>query len=259
MLWKMTRSPVILMMLSTLSATIILATCVTCATMELDEEEFNLKREEQINDIQKKVSDLWQRFIYLKPVTSGSDNHTVYATCQVKPSSTLEGNKSQVTGQVLFKQLYPDGKMEVFFDLNGFPVDTRNASGRAIHIHKFGDLSNGCDGTSSHYNPHEEAHPLHPGDFGNFIVKDGKIRKFRVNVSASLFGPYSVLGRAIVVHEQEDDLGKGGNKGSLEHGNAGKRLACCVIGICGPELWNKKALDNAARKKRRRESEHKTA
>ncbi|XP_020848123.1 extracellular superoxide dismutase [Cu-Zn] [Phascolarctos cinereus] len=247
------------MMLSALSATIILATCVSYGAMELGGEEYNLKRAEQINDIQKKVSDLWHRLIYVKPVTSGSDENTVYANCQVKPSSTLEANKPQVTGQVLFKQLYPDGKMEVFFDLAGFPTNTRNASCRAIHIHKFGDLSNGCDGTSSHYNPHEVPHPQHPGDFGNFPVKDGKIRKHRFNVSASLFGPYSVLGRAIVVHEQEDDLGKGDNKGSLEHGNAGKRLACCVIGISGPELWNKKALDDAARKKRRLQSGGKTA
>ncbi|XP_036619424.1 extracellular superoxide dismutase [Cu-Zn] [Trichosurus vulpecula] len=246
------------MMLSALSATIILAACVSCAAVELDGEESNLTRAEQINDIQKKVSDLWHKLVYVKPVTSGNDERTIYATCQVKPSSTLEANKSQVTGQVLFKQLYPDGKMNIFFDLAGFPVDTRNASARAIHIHKFGDLSNGCDGTSSHYNPHSVDHPHHPGDFGNFPVKDGKIRKFRSNFSASLFGPYSVLGRAIVVHEQEDDLGKGNNKGSLEHGNAGKRLACCVIGICGPELWNK-VLDNVEQRKRRRESEGKTA
>ncbi|XP_068929925.1 extracellular superoxide dismutase [Cu-Zn] [Petaurus breviceps papuanus] len=247
------------MMLSTLSATIILATCMSCASLELDGEESDLIREDQISDIQRKVSDLWYRLVYVKPVTSGSDEPAVYATCQVRPSSTLEANKPQVTGQVLFKQLYPDGKMNVFFDLAGFPVDTRNTSSRAIHIHKFGDLSNGCDGTSGHYNPHEVDHPHHPGDFGNFPVKDGKIRKFRSNVSASLFGTYSVLGRAIVVHEQEDDLGKGGNKGSREHGNAGKRLACCVIGISGPEHWNKQVLESAERKKRRRESEGKTA
>ncbi|KAM8968088.1 extracellular superoxide dismutase [Cu-Zn] [Sarcophilus harrisii] len=243
------------MKLLALSAAIFLATCVPRAAMEPDGEVSARKRAEQITDIQKKVGDLWNKLIYLKPVTSGHDEHTVYATCQVKPSSTLEAGKPQVTGQVLFKQLYPNGKMDVFFDLEGFPANTRNTSGRAIHIHKFGDLSSGCDATSGHYNPHEVAHPLHPGDFGNFLVKDGKIRKFRFNVSSSLFGPYSVLGRAVVVHEQEDDLGKGGNKGSLEHGNAGKRLACCVIGICGPELWNKKAQVTAAQKKRRRASE----
>ena len=40
-------------------------------------------------------------------------------------------------------------------------------------------------------------------------------------------GPYSVLGRSVVVHENEDDLGKDG----CPHGHSGKRIACGIIGI----------------------------
>ena len=47
----------------------------------------------------------------------------------------------------------------------------------------------------------------------------------------TLYGENSVLGRSIVVHRQEDDLGQGGDEESLKTGNAGARLACGVIGL----------------------------
>ncbi|KAG8793976.1 Superoxide dismutase [Cu-Zn], partial [Serendipita sp. 398] len=47
----------------------------------------------------------------------------------------------------------------------------------------------------------------------------------------SLKGIKSIVGRAIVVHTGTDDLGKGGNDGSLTTGNAGGRAACGVIGL----------------------------
>ena len=46
-----------------------------------------------------------------------------------------------------------------------------------------------------------------------------------------MFGKQSVVGRAIVIHEDQDDLGKGGDDESLKTGNAGERLACGVISL----------------------------
>jgi Cu-Zn family superoxide dismutase len=49
-----------------------------------------------------------------------------------------------------------------------------------------------------------------------------------------LYGEHNVIGRAFVVHRDEDDLGLGGHELSLTTGNAGPRLACGVIGLSGP-------------------------
>ncbi|NXJ64104.1 SODE dismutase, partial [Rostratula benghalensis] len=204
--------------------------------------------QEPLNDIQAKVTDLWRRLLY--PVTPGNGTDgLVYAGCEMKPSSKTGADKPQVTGQVLFRQHYSHGRLEALVHLDGFPLDD-NQSGRAVHVHELGDLSRGCDATGGHYNPFSVNHPRHPGDFGNFFPKEGKIRKYKTNLPATLFGPYSIVGRSIVLHEQEDDMGKGNNKASLENGNAGKRLACCVIGICSKNLWEEKLPEVMDKKKR---------
>ncbi|KAJ0050912.1 hypothetical protein NL108_009904 [Boleophthalmus pectinirostris] len=100
----------------------------------------------------------------------------------------------------------------------------------------FGDLRSSCASTGGHYNPHHVNHPHHPGDFGNFMTENGRI-KAMVESEATLFGGDSVLGRAVVVHQHQDDMGQGGDASSLLNGNAGPRVGCCVIGISSPDLW----------------------
>ncbi|CAB1432288.1 unnamed protein product [Pleuronectes platessa] len=107
----------------------------------------------------------------------------------------------------------------------------------AVHIHQYGDLGQECKAAGGHYNPRDEHHPNHPGDFGNFQPQGGKIHML-MEMEATLFGGLSVIGRAVVVHEKMDDLGLGGDEGSLLNGNAGRRIGCCVIGIYPATLWN---------------------
>ncbi|MEE6462371.1 hypothetical protein FKM82_001570 [Ascaphus truei] len=205
--------------------------------------------DEPLKDIHQKVKELWLNLLNTKPFQADNEG-MAYATCNLKPSSKLEDTELKVTGQALFKQAYPNGKLEVIFNINGFPIDA-NQSSRAIHIHNFGDLSDGCDSAAGHYNPFSENHPNHPGDFGNFRVKDGKIQRHLANLEATIFGPYSVIGRSVVVHKQVDDLGKGNNQASLDNGNAGKRLACCVIGVSSKNNWEKNIQDTSAVKSAR--------
>jgi len=108
-----------------------------------------------------------------------------------------------------------------------------------FHIHALGDLSNGCVSAGPHFNPFGVTHggpkdtTRHVGDLGNIHAKQdgGEVSIDITDHMVSLIGQYSVVGRSLVVHEKEDDLGKGGNDESLKTGNAGGRLASGVIGI----------------------------
>lgn len=97
-----------------------------------------------------------------------------------------------------------------------------------------------CDSTGAHYNPRNSVHGprehnpqfRHPGDLGNVLAKDGIIfDRFSV-YGLNLYGPESIIGRSVVLHEKEDDLGRPKTKSkevidnSKKTGNAGARIAC---------------------------------
>ena len=107
-----------------------------------------------------------------------------------------------------------------------------------FHIHEYGDLTDNCASACSHFNPDNSKHGglnskiRHAGDLGNIISKNKEAKGSLFAKKLTLTtGKYSVLGRMIIVHEDEDDLGMGGDEESLKTGNAGKRLTCGVIGI----------------------------
>uniref|UniRef100_A0A183B599 Superoxide dismutase [Cu-Zn] n=1 Tax=Echinostoma caproni TaxID=27848 RepID=A0A183B599_9TREM len=107
-----------------------------------------------------------------------------------------------------------------------------------FHVHAYGDTTNGCISAGAHFNPTNVDHGAptdkirHVGDLGNVEAdQSGKAHAEFTDNIISLSGVNSIVGRAMVVHENEDDLGRGGHEQSKTTGNAGGRLACGVIGL----------------------------
>lgn len=108
----------------------------------------------------------------------------------------------------------------------------------AIHIHEYGDTRKGCDSLGAHWNPDNTTHgsiyvpkyPRHAGDLINNVVFDEKGTFSYRYIDRKIHIP-DIYGRSIVIHQDSDDLGLGGDEESLITGNAGKRIACAVIGI----------------------------
>merc|ERR1712212_600118 len=104
-----------------------------------------------------------------------------------------------------------------------------------FHIHQFGDYSSGCASTGGPFPPPGTPHGgpqddnRHAGDLGNIIANSEGVATVEItDAQVTLTGINSVVGRAIVVHAGEDDLGRGGFEDSLTTGHAGGRLACGV-------------------------------
>ena len=143
----------------------------------------------------------------------------------------------KISGTVYFEET--DGGVRVDYLIRGLYDGPHG-----FHIHEYGDLTDGCTSACAHFNPDNMTHGgldtkiRHFGDLGNIESKDRLAQ-------GSLFLPdgrldsskYGILGRMIIVHADRDDLGKGGDEESLKTGNAGKRLACGVIGLADPKIF----------------------
>jgi Cu-Zn family superoxide dismutase len=118
-----------------------------------------------------------------------------------------------------------------------------------FHIHKAGDLrGEGCHGLCEHYDVGKNIHgdgphskkERHTGDLGNIQIKKGRNtvkRKFCIKDTSVK----ELWGRSIIVHEDEDDLGKGHFKDSKITGHSGARIGCALFGrmSCSPVISRK--------------------
>lgn len=150
--------------------------------------------------------------------------------------TVLAENKNGITGKVLFTES-SNKKLKIEYEIYGL-TDGKHG----FHIHEYGDLTDGCQSACAHFNPFGKKHgghdsnERHAGDLGNIISNNGIAKGVMVDklLSLNVKNQTCIIGRMIIVHKDEDDLGLGGNEDSLKTGNAGERVACGVIGIKGP-------------------------
>ena len=160
----------------------------------------------------------------------GQKNINKECIAKIFPDKKISHNK--VKGVINFTQ--KNNKLIIEYNIKNL------SNGKhGFHIHKCGDITKGCISGCEHFNPSNKNHGSlaslnsHAGDLGNISsingISKGSIITDKISINPLLKN--SIIGRMIIVHEDPDDLGLGNNEESLKTGNAGKRLACGVIGI----------------------------
>lgn len=154
-------------------------------------------------------------------------SNVVNAVCVLK--------NGEINGVVFFRQRLDQKNLtEVYGTIKGLQPGLHG-----FHIHTYGDLTNGCDSAGPHFNPLNQDHgglntPVrHVGDFGNLESTGINVDlTFNFMVpNLNLIGPYSIIGRSVIVHADPDDLGLTNHPLSKTTGNSGARIVCGVIGL----------------------------
>lgn len=152
-------------------------------------------------------------------------------------------DEKKILGYITFEET-SDGTI-IKGDLDGFQ-GLVNDGEHGMHIHEKGDPKGCCDSLGGHYNPFNKLHSSrtkinefgqevvntdrHLGDLGNIMVKNGKANINMVDPLIKLIGPYSIIGRSIIIHEGTDDLGLGSFPDSKTTGHSGARAFYGIVG-----------------------------
>ena len=148
-------------------------------------------------------------------------------------------NKSgERKGVIIFKEIENTKNLLILGQVKGLKKNGLHG----IHIHKYGDITRGCASMGGHFNPTNKNHgsftskERHLGDLGNLEAdQTGSAKILFEDNRLSLRGSNSILGRSVVVHEDEDDLGKGKHADSKTTGHSGARMLCGIIGLTSLE------------------------
>lgn len=154
------------------------------------------------------------------PITKSSAQEAPQkAVATLQPTA---GNKA--AGTVAFTQEGDSTSIKV--DVTGLTPGKHG-----FHVHEKGDCSSkDAKSAGDHFNPTKQPHAAptaakrHVGDLGNLTVDStGKATTQLQDSVIRLSGEQSIVGRAVIIHAQADDLK------SQPSGDAGGRVACGVI------------------------------
>lgn len=152
-----------------------------------------------------------------------------------KPISAIAVfNEKKVKGIVRFTEDLQKDEVIIDIDIIGLKKNAR----QGFHVHQCGDMSEHCESMCAHFNPFGKDHGgknsknRHVGDLGNLQSDQNGCAKYKIRDHLiKLRGTKcNIIGRGLIVHEDEDDCGTTEHSLSKTTGNSGKRIACAVIG-----------------------------
>lgn len=131
---------------------------------------------------------------------------------------------------IIFFNASPGGTW-VDVEMSGLPKYQQGTEGNSqvgpfgFHIHEGGDCTVGENdmpfmGAMGHYNPDNQPHGNHAGDFPVLFSNNGYSR---MSFFTDRFKPEDIIGRTVIVHLSPDDYR------TQPAGNSGKRIACGII------------------------------
>jgi len=158
----------------------------------------------------------------------------LYYSMNNKPIYAIAVFNDKIKGNVKFTEDLENNQIKIDLQISGLMPNSLHG----FHVHEAGDLTDKCTSMCAHFNPYGKTHGCpgmkerHVGDLGNIQANSkGEAKYTFYDDVIKLRGTKTnIIGRGLIIHEDEDDCGQGGNAESLKTGNAGKRIACAVIG-----------------------------
>ena len=155
-----------------------------------------------------------------KPAAKPAEKKPSGITAQLAPT---EANGT-VKGDIKFVQR--DGNVVVSGTIKGLPPKTWHG----FHVHENGSCADKGNAAGGHFNPTGKPHGAHGvgehhvGDMPPLYADSKGVATVDfTSTSLALSGANSIVGKAVIVHEKDDDVT------AQPAGNAGARIGCGIV------------------------------